>query len=119
MSAHNFITTCNVLSHRTFFRCTLLDTLYKTDNAKCSQLLLKYSIDSFKSIVRVACHVPAYAVMMYAVTLSRFNPCRSCDLERREMENTTQVSLSAVITGYKHTQKVETCARTELQNIAG
>ena len=28
--------------HRTFFRHTVLDTLYKIDNAKCSQLLIKF-----------------------------------------------------------------------------
>ena len=35
----------------------MLDTLYKTDNAKCSQLLLKYRKGRLESIVRSVCHV--------------------------------------------------------------
>ena len=56
-------------SRRTFFRCAILDTLYKTDNAQCSQLLLKYRNDSLESIVHGICCVLAYAVRLYAVTL--------------------------------------------------
>ena len=56
-------------SRRTFFRCAILDTLYKTDNAQCSQLLLKYRNDSLESIVHGICRVLAYAVRLYAVTL--------------------------------------------------
>ena len=52
-------------SRRTFFRHTMLDTLYKTDNAKCSQLLLKYRNGSQ---LFVAYTVLAYAMTMYAVT---------------------------------------------------
>ena len=82
-------------------------------------MLLKRRNDSLGSIVRVAHRVLAYAVMINAVTLSRFGPCRSCDLDRSEMKKTTQVSMSAVITGYKHAHKLETCAGTELQKTAG
>ena len=44
----------------------MLDTLYKTDNAKCSQLLLKYRNGRLESIVCGIRHVSAMTV--YGVT---------------------------------------------------
>ena len=46
----------------------MLDTLYKTDNAKCSQWLLKYRNDSLESIVHGVCRVLVYIVTTYAMT---------------------------------------------------
>ena len=44
----------------------MLNTVYKTDNAKCSQLLLKYRNGRLKLIVH-GIPVLAYAMMPYAV----------------------------------------------------
>ena len=50
----------------------MLDTLYKTDNAKCSHLLLRYRSDSLESIVcgicRVLVYTVTYVVPAYTVT---------------------------------------------------